>query len=95
VAAAVPGTTVSINTNAPPDKRSYMVDFSLFKQVAPDHQPRVTLNQAIHELIEGMQRMNFKDADFRTSHFMRLKVLDSHIESKRLSHELRWAPITA
>jgi nucleoside-diphosphate-sugar epimerase len=95
VAAAVPGTTVSINTNAPPDKRSYMVDFSLFKQVAPDHQPRVTLNQAIHELIEGMQRMNFKDADFRSSHFMRLKVLDSHIESKRLSHELRWAPIKA
>ena len=27
VARQVPGTTVSINTNAPPDKRSYRVDF--------------------------------------------------------------------
>ena len=31
VARQVPGTTVSINTNAPPDKRSYRVDFSLFR----------------------------------------------------------------
>ena len=31
VARQVPGTTVSINTNAPPDKRSYRVDFALFR----------------------------------------------------------------
>ena len=36
VARHVPGTKVSINTNAPPDKRSYKVDFSLFKSLAPD-----------------------------------------------------------
>ena len=35
VATAVPGTKVSINTEAPPDQRSYKVDFSLFKALAP------------------------------------------------------------
>ena len=31
---------VSINTAAQPDNRSYKVDFSLFRKLAPDHQPR-------------------------------------------------------
>ena len=50
VANAVPGATVEINKNAAPDKRSYRVDFSLFESLAPDHQPQVTLEQAIAEL---------------------------------------------
>ena len=37
VARPAPGTKVSINTNAPPDKRSYRVDFALFQSLAPDH----------------------------------------------------------
>ena len=43
VAGRIPGTAVSINTNAPPDKRSYKVDFSLFNQLAPDYGPTVSL----------------------------------------------------
>ena len=34
VADAVPGTSVSINTAAPPDKRSYRVDFALWRKLA-------------------------------------------------------------
>jgi nucleoside-diphosphate-sugar epimerase len=90
VAAAVPGTSVSINTNAPPDKRSYKVDFTLYRQIAPNHQPQVTLEQAIEELIDGMARMNFADADFRSSQFMRLKVLESHMDAGRLDETLHW-----
>ena len=92
VAAAIPSTSISINTNAPPDKRSYRVDFSLFRHVAPDHQPQVSLNQTISELIEGMKSMTFDDADFRSSKFMRLKVLENHISADRLSADLRWRP---
>lgn len=91
VAQAVPGTSVSINTSALPDKRSYRVDFSLYRQVAPNHQPQVTLAQAINELKEGMESMDFNDPNFRSSQFMRLKVLERHIESGRLSQELYWA----
>lgn len=90
VAAALPGTSVSINTDAPPDRRSYRVDFSLFKNVAPNHQPQVSLDQTIFELIEGMKSINFKDGNFRASEFMRLKVLENHMAAERLNAELFW-----
>lgn len=90
VAAAVPGTTVSINTDAPPDKRSYRVNFSLFRDVAPDYQPQIPLDQTISELVKGMKSMAFKDINFRMSEFMRLKVLENHISAERLNAELFW-----
>jgi nucleoside-diphosphate-sugar epimerase len=90
VAAAVPGTKVSINTAAPPDKRSYRVDFGLFHELAPAHVPQITLAQSIAGLCEGLARMGFADADFRNSQHMRLKVLEAHIAAGRLSADLRW-----
>lgn len=90
VADYIPGTKVSINTNAPPDKRSYQVDFSLYEKIAPNHQPQVTLGQAIQELKAGMERMDFKDPNFRSSQFMRLKVLERHMEEGRLNNALEW-----
>jgi nucleoside-diphosphate-sugar epimerase len=91
VAKAVPDTEVSINTEAPPDKRSYQVDFSLFRSLAPDYTPRVTLEQSIAALREGLTAMRFADADFRNSQNMRLKVLEAHIANGRLMQDLRWA----
>ena len=61
----VPGTTVSINKNAPPDKRSYKVDFALFRSLAPAYLPQVPLNQSIARLREGLVAMGFADKDFR------------------------------
>nr|MBP9061319.1 hypothetical protein [Rhodoferax sp.] len=90
VAGAVPGTKVSINTNAPPDKRSYQVDFSLFRELAPNYQPRVSLKDSIIRLRNGLQGMKFTDQDFRNSQQMRLRVLESHMKSGRLSSDLRW-----
>lgn len=90
VARAVPGTTVSINTDAPVDSRSYKVDFRLFAELAPNHQPRKTLDDSIQGLIEGLGRMQFKDADFRSSPLMRLHVLQGHIAAGRLSEDLGW-----
>ena len=92
VAEAVPGTSVSINTDAPVDSRSYKVDFSLFAKLAPDHQPLMTLSDSIGQLIEGLQRMKFNDADFRASPLMRLHVLQGHIAQGRLSEDLTWLP---
>jgi nucleoside-diphosphate-sugar epimerase len=90
VARSVPGTEVSINTSAPVDSRSYKVDFGLYRSLAPDHQPVVSLDQSIQNLIAGLQRMNFKDADFRSSGLMRLKVLQDHIDNRRLNRGLHW-----
>ncbi|MCM2292237.1 SDR family oxidoreductase [Allorhizobium sp. BGMRC 0089] len=91
VARQVPGTQVSINTNAPPDKRSYQVDFSLFESLAPSYIPQVSLDTSIARLREGLERAGFKDGNFRNSRLMRLKALEAHIDSGRLTEDLRWA----
>ncbi|MFT0877370.1 SDR family oxidoreductase [Rhodopseudomonas sp. G2_2311] len=90
VARHVPGTKVSINTAAPPDKRSYQVDFSLFKSLAPDSLPQVSLDQSITRLLAGFERMKFADKDFRNSPYMRLNTLRRHMAAGRLGSDLRW-----
>lgn len=94
VSAALPGTTVSINSEAPVDSRSYRVDFSLFQSLVGDYRPQVTLSQSISRLIDGMREMGFKDRDFRQSKLMRLHVLRGHIQEHRLSESLEWLPST-
>jgi nucleoside-diphosphate-sugar epimerase len=90
VATAVPGTKVHINDRAPPDKRSYRVDFGLFKRLAPSHLPKRSLSDAILALKGGLVAMNFKDRDFRNSNYMRLKALERHIATGRMLPSLRW-----
>lgn len=90
VANIIEGTTVNINQNALPDKRSYQVDFSLFKSLAPNYQPQISLEQSIYELKAGLEQVRFNDANFRESQFMRLKVIENHIANGRLNEELRW-----
>lgn len=90
VADSVPGTSVSINADAPPDKRSYKVDFSLFKKLAPNHQPLQTLDSAVAGLRDGLRAINFDDRNFRQSEKIRLKVLENHMANGRLSADLRW-----
>ncbi|MGC3873525.1 NAD-dependent epimerase/dehydratase family protein [Halomonas sp. GXIMD04776] len=94
VAEAIPGTTVSINTDAAVDSRSYQVDFSLFAKLAPEYQPQMTLSDSIKGLIEGLKRMKFSDSEFRTSPLMRLHVLQAHIDSGHLSEALKWSNVT-
>ncbi len=88
VAKAVPGTRVSINTEAPPDKRSYRVDFGLYKRLAPEHQPRMTLEDTITALRRGLERISFADKDFRSSDLMRLRVLEQLIQTEVLDANL-------
>jgi len=91
VAALIPDTEVSINTEAQPDKRSYRVDFEKYKTMAPEHQPLMTLESSILELKAGLEAMRFSDVDFRQSQYMRLKVLEAHLQGGRLNADLEWA----
>jgi len=90
VASIIPSVKVSINKDAPADKRSYQVDFSLYKQLAPDHQPGMTLKTAIEDLAERLECMQFSDRDFRNSRLMRLRVLSEHREQNRMDSQLHW-----
>jgi nucleoside-diphosphate-sugar epimerase len=90
VASAVPGTTTSINRQAPPDKRSYRVDFGLYKAMAPDHQPASSLPMSIDRLYRGLQAATKLTPDFRQSDAMRLYTLERHIDAGRLNLLIRW-----
>lgn len=72
----LPETKVSINKDAQPDKRSYKVDFGLFNALAPDYQPIFDLKTTIHELINGLRSIDFKDSNFRSSSLIRLFVIN-------------------
>jgi nucleoside-diphosphate-sugar epimerase len=92
VAAEIPGTRVSINTDAPPDRRSYRVDFARFRELAPHHQPQVTLAASVRRLRDGLAAIGFADREFRGSQHMRLKVLDRLMAEGKLDEALHWAP---
>ena len=83
------GASVSINKDAPPDKRSYAVDFSRFRELAPEHQPQVELSESIARLRTGLEAIRFDTKDFRNSDFMRLKVLSGLLSSGTLDADLR------
>jgi hypothetical protein len=88
VAAAIPGVEVSINTNAPPDRRSYRVSYDLFKDLAPDFQPLSDLKSTIIEMIEGLNRAGFHDSAYRDSQYMRLNVIRKFREDGLLNDKL-------
>ncbi len=90
VASIVPNVDVSINKNAQPDKRSYRVNFDLYRTLAPEHQPVHDLPGTIKGLTEGLRAMGFNDGDFRSSNFMRLNVLRNLRQSGFLDERLEW-----
>ena len=90
VADAIPGTEITINKDAQPDKRSYRVNFDLFKSLAPNHQPAVSLVETINELKAGLEAINFSDSNFHNSRFIRLKVLSDLRAKGLLNDQLQW-----
>jgi nucleoside-diphosphate-sugar epimerase len=90
VAAEIPGTRVRINPNAPPDKRSYRVNFDLFARLAPGHQPAVGLRDSIRGVKAGLEEIGFRDPDFRSSRFMRLNILTELRKKGLLDDQLKW-----
>lgn len=78
-----------INKKALSDKRSYKVDFSFFKKIAPRYQPIKTLDQTIIELKKFLKNKNIKKK-FRESNLIRLRKLDNLQKKKQISKNLFW-----
>ncbi len=85
----MPEIEIQVNPNAQPDNRSYKVDFSLFKKLAPEYTPRCTLEETIGELKSGLDKSGFNDPDFRQSHLIRLITLKSLLGSAQIDSDLR------
>ena len=91
VAQAVPDVEVSINKNAPPDKRSYRVSYDLFKTLAPGYQPQCDLVQTIQDLKEGLEQAQFNNPNYRESSYVRLNVLMDLRKRGLLDANLEWS----
>jgi len=94
VAKVIPDVNISINKNAQPDKRSYRVNFDLFRKLAPAYQPLVSLTDSIKGLKEGLEAMEFKDGNFRNSNYMRLNTLTQLQEKGLLDGKLQWIKVS-
>jgi len=85
----IPEVEIGLSRHAAPDKRSYRVNFDLYKTLAPDHQPRVNILGSVRALTKGLTQMKFADPHFRDSHYTRLNVLGEHIKWGRVGLDLR------
>jgi nucleoside-diphosphate-sugar epimerase len=90
VSKVIPNVEISINKNAQPDKRSYKVNFNLFKKLAPAYQPQYDLITTIKELNDGLVGMRFKDEDYHNSNLMRIKVLTKLRQAGLINEQLEW-----
>ncbi|MCK5136595.1 MAG: SDR family oxidoreductase [Bacteroidales bacterium] len=90
VAEQIPGVRVSVNKDAPPDRRSYRVNFDLFKELAPDHQPVWDLESTIREIKDNLIEINFNDPNFRESKLIRLRVLKYLEDQQLIDENLEW-----
>ncbi len=86
----IPQASVSINPDAPADKRSYRVDFSLYSSLNESAGTGKPLGDTVRELVASMKAADFRNADFRTSYLVRLQALSRLRQQDRLDSSLRW-----
>jgi nucleoside-diphosphate-sugar epimerase len=83
-------TAVKINTNAAPDKRSYRVDFSLYRSLAINNRSHKSIETTIAEIVSNIEDSTFRVVDFRNSHLIRLNTLNNLRQKGRLNSKLEW-----
>jgi len=90
VASTLGSVSVSINSNAAPDTRSYRLGFSLWETIAPRHQPRISVSEAIQDLATNLSRIADLNAEFRSSSRVRLQRLQELSRLGMLDPKLLW-----
>jgi len=90
IESVIPGVKITVNPDAPPDKRSYRANFDLFRKLAPENQPQEDLISTVKEIKDNLVAMGFNDPNYRESMFIRLKVLDYLQKNGMLNSNLEW-----
>ena len=85
----VPNTSVFIDPNGQPDMRSYRVDFSKFKSLAPDFQPIYTTKNTIEGILKGLKEISFNDSNYRNSQLIRLNVIQQLISKNQIDLDIK------
>lgn len=90
IGTVIPGVKISVNPDAPPDKRSYRANFDLFKSLAPNHQPQEDLISTVKDIKDNLVAIGFNDPNYRESQLIRLKVIDRLKKIGALNDNLEW-----
>lgn len=80
------GVSMNFSEKSFADPRSYVVDFSLFKKLAPNHQPSEILENTIQKISVILKEKE----DFCRNNFVRLDYLKKLISNGQLNSELYW-----
>ena len=89
VADVVPGTTLRFAPGAGPDRLNYRVSGDKFAERFPHAVPRVTVREAVEELLEACRRTCPTPDEFEGRRYQRLAHLQDSIASGRVSADLR------
>jgi nucleoside-diphosphate-sugar epimerase len=87
---AVPGSHVTYAAGGGPDRRSYRVDFSKAETKLPGFEPRWSLREGIHELVEAYRRFGLISDDLSSPRFIRLQRIQDLLQAGSLGPQLRW-----
>jgi nucleoside-diphosphate-sugar epimerase len=90
IGSVIPGIKITVNPDAPPDKRSYRANFDLFKKLAPNHQPQEDLISTVKDIKDNLIAISFNDPDYRNSNLIRLKVIENLKRLGFLNEKLEW-----
>jgi nucleoside-diphosphate-sugar epimerase len=94
VARRVGNVEISVNTAAPDDVRSYRVDFSKFRSIAPEFTPVLSLEMTIDRLRDSLAQQRVLNTELFISRMKRLPVLESLLKEGLLTPQLQWAKST-
>jgi len=73
-----------------PDKRSYKVDFSLYKKIAKNYQPVYDLDKSIIEINKCLKKIGISNLKKNYKKYFRLNILKKLKKQKKISSNLNW-----
>jgi nucleoside-diphosphate-sugar epimerase len=86
----VPGSTISLASDAGPDKRSYRVSFGKVRQALPNFEPQWDVRRGAEQMRDAYQSEHLTLDSFTSSRFMRIKRIKELLADGQLGDDLRW-----
>lgn len=90
VAEVVPGSRVTFQPGAGPDKRNYRVSCDLIRRELPAYDPRWTVRKGAEELYRAYLAHGLTLEEFESSRYLRIKHVRELQSEGRLDANLRW-----
>lgn len=84
----LPSTVIKVNPTPSPDRRSYRVNFDLYKSMASTFYPGHSISKEITWFLEKLKIIDLRS--FESNNYVRINSLNKLIDFKIIGHELRF-----